>query len=370
MKSALQKMRAYKPLSSFFDSPLKLAILLAILLLVWLVLIGEHKRAKTDEPESTAVATNTVSAVQVRNSVAEPWSQIVVAQGQILPWRRVSLNAEVEGHVLELNKNQGDTVKAGDVLLKLSDEGRAAQLKQAKANLEYAKLELEGAKSLKTSNFTSETELSGLKSALASAEAQLELAQLAYDYGKPKAPFDGIVDRRHIEIGDQVNKDTPLFDVVQIDKLRVTAYIPQQRISLLTLGQNVSLSLLNGQSFEGQLIFISAAADEATRSYYIEVAVDNPERLRIAGASATINLPTEPVMSHSVSPALLSLDQNGKPGLFTVSNDNKVEYFQVELLSIGKQAVVAGLPDTTRIITVGAGFVKEGQAVQASEPAI
>ncbi len=351
----------------FMNSPKKLALTIALVLAVWVIVIGDHKRSKVDAPSSEPIAANSVNSVQIRTSVAEPWSPTIVSQGQLLPWRRVTLKSEVDARVLSLLKHQGDSVSKNDELLTLTDEGRSAQLKQAQADLEYAQLELESAKTLKSSRFVSATELSRFTSALAAAEAKLEAAQLAFGYGTPKAPFDGIIDRRHIDEGDQVSRNTNLFDIVQIDKLRVTAYIPQQKVEQLILGQEVTLNLLSGKQIIGELIFISAAADEATRSYYIEVAVDNSEQLRIAGASATINLPVEPVLSHTVSPALLNLDKNGKPGMYLVDDTDTVEYFSVELLSVGNKAVVTGLPEHARIITVGAGFVKTGQTVEVSE---
>jgi len=357
-------------LSDIFRTPKKLAILIALILFCWLFFVGDHKRFEETTPAKDTQAANSVDLVQVRTSNASAWDQSVELQGQVLPWRKVTIKAEVSGTVQEITKQQGEPVKQGDILLALSDEGRQAQLAQAEADLEFARLELKSAETLKTSKFVSETELSRFKAALAAAQARLETAQLAADYGQPKAPFDGIVDRRHIEVGDQVKGDAALFDIVQIDKLKVTAFVPQQQISLLQEGSEVELSLLNGDKLKGMLSFISMSADEATRSYYIEIEVDNADTLRIAGASVSVSIPAPSTLSHSVSPALLYLDKNGKPGLYAVNDSNTVEYYSVNVLSVGNQAVVSGLPETVRLITVGSGFVKTGQVVEVSEPTL
>lgn len=348
-------------------SPKMLSIAIVIISFVWIVVIGEHKNSLKDKPSEERATSNRVNSVQVKTSQANAWQPSIVTQGQLEPWRRVTVTSQVRGRVLSIEKQQGDPVAKNEVLARISDEGRAAQVKQAEADLEFATLELESAKTLKSSRFVSAAELSRFKAQLASAQARLDTAKLNDSYGSPNAPFAGMVDRRHIEEGDQLRLDQALFDVVQIDKLRVTAFVPQQKVEKLVEGQEVDISLLDGSELKGELIFISAAADEATRAYYIEIAVENSELNRIAGASATITLPLASTMSHSVSPALLNLDERGKLGLYLVNDNNIVEYHNVTLLSIGDDAIIQGLPETARIITVGAGFVDEGQTVTTSE---
>lgn len=354
-------------LRNISSSPQKLALSFVVILVFWLFVVGEHKRSESDAPEASPNAANSVNSVQILTSVAEQWTQDIVVQGQLIPMRRITLKSEVSGRILSLKKNQGEPVNQGEQLLTISDEGRKADLNQAQADVEYNTLELESAAELKKAKFVSASDISRFQAALAEAEAKLEKAQLAYDYGKPVAPFSGLIDRRHIETGDQIKPGDALFDIVQIDKLRVTAFVSQQKVSSLVEGQSITLTLLDGSELQGTLDFISAAADEATRSYYIEVSVDNPERRRIAGASVTLNIPSKIKMAHRISPALLRLNKNGKPGVYAVADDNTVVYYPVDILSVGNQAIVSGLPESARLISLGAGFVKVGQHVQVSE---
>ena len=101
---------------------------------------------------------------------------------------------------------------------------------------------------------------------------------------RPAAPFNAMVDRRHIEVGDVVQSGTALLQLVQIDKLKVTAQIPQQHISALKQGQDVSLRLLDGRELNGELSFISYAADTATRTIEIECLRYDPARSDCPGA--------------------------------------------------------------------------------------
>ncbi|MDX1677408.1 efflux RND transporter periplasmic adaptor subunit [Arsukibacterium sp.] len=351
----------------FANSPVIIALVLTLVLLLWLG-SGDNYAAKDDVPAEQQQPQPTLALVEARWSEATPYQLMQVAQGQILPWRNVSIKAQQAGKVTELLTRQGDSVQQGASLLRLSDEGRTELLAQAEANLTLKKQELASARSLDRSQFLSKTELTRLESELARAEAEYARARLALQQTEPVAPFAGIIDRRHVEVGDVVQVGTPLLDLVQIDKLKVTAQIPQQHIARLQQGQQVNLRLLDGRQLTGQLSFISYAADTATRSFYIEVTVANPELLRIAGGSATVEVTLQPLPVHLVSPALLSLNTDGQLGVAVVNPQQQVEFYPVTIVSADNQgARVSGLPARALIITQGAGFVKAGDKVQVAE---
>lgn len=350
-----------------YFTPVNIAIALAVLLAVWL-LLGDREQALEEAPNPQARVEQTIPQVQVRSSTASPWQRELVVQGQIQPWQEVQVKAQVSGRVERILKQQGERVSAGDTLLVLSDEGRTNRLQEARALLKLREKELESANTLEKSRFVSETEVSRLQSAAAQAEAGLEEAKLAAQYGRPVAPFDGVINRRHVEPGDLVNPADPLMDLVQIDRLKITAFIPQQQVAALEEGQPVTMELLDGRTKQGEVSFISYSADSQTRSYYFEVVTENPEHLRVAGASVTLNIKLPAVPVHKVSPALLSLDGTGELGVYTVDAQDTVQFYRVKTLSIDNQyATIKGLPESVRLITLGAGFVNEGDKVKPVE---
>lgn len=347
-------------------SPLVIAVLLSLALILWLF-SGDNYSAKANAPAQQQLPSAELPKVEARWSDAEPYQPEQIAQGQVLPWRTVSIKSQQAGTVEALLKHQGDTVKQGDKLLRLSDEGRTALLAQAQANLKLRKNELESARTLGKSKFLSATELTRLESEMAKAEAELQTARLAVSQTEPVAPFNGMVDRRLIEVGDFIQAGTELMQLVQIDQLKVTAQIPQQHISALEPGQTVTLRLLDGRELSGELSFISYAADSATRSFYIEVTAANPELLRIAGGSATVEIQLEAVQAHRISPALLTLSTSGQLGVSVVDEQQQVVFYPVTILSANNDgAWVSGLPQRVQIITQGAGFVLAGDKVQIS----
>ncbi|MEH8020236.1 efflux RND transporter periplasmic adaptor subunit [Rheinheimera metallidurans] len=347
-------------------SPVIIAVILSFVLLLWLF-SGDNYGAKNEAPEAQKLPQQQLALVETRWSDAQPYQATQVAQGQILPWRSVSIKSQQAGTVEAVLKQQGDAVKQGDKLLQLSNEGRSALLAQAKANLTLRNSELDSAKALGKAKFLSATELTRLQSEQAKAQAELITAELAISQRSPEAPFNGIVDRRHIEVGDLVQVGSELMQLVQIDQLKVTAQIAQQDIAALSVGQNVTLRLLDGRTLNGTLSFISYAADNATRSFYIEVTVNNPELLRIAGVSVTVEVQLGDIAAHRISPALLSLNASGQLGISAVNEQQQVKFYSVTLLSADNDgAWVSGLPQRVQIITQGAGFVQPGSTVRVA----
>lgn len=344
-------------------SPLIIAVTLSLLLILWLA-SGEQREARETAPEQPEQAEEGLPQVEVRWSNAEPLPQELLLQGTVLAWHQVELRAQVAGRVEALLKQQGDEVAAGEPLLRLSDEGRDTRLAQARADLRLRQNELQGAKSLKSGNLISETELARLESEYARAQADLAAAELAAEYSEPKAPFAGRVDRRHVDIGALVQPGEPLMTLVDVSRLRVTGQIPQQRAGGVVIGQAVRVTLLDGRELQGAVSFVSLAADAATRSFYVEAHVANPELWRVAGASATLRIEQPALNAHRVTPALLSLGASGEMGIHAVDDTNKVVFHPLRVISIdGDGAVVAGLPGRMRLITQGAGFVRPGEEV-------
>jgi len=352
-------------MNKFKWSSVGLSVLLIVALLVWMA-GGELKQAETKAPELPAQQSTELSRVEVTTLKARNYQPELLIQGQVLPWRTVMVSARVSAIVKSLVVELGDTVSQGQTLLTLTDDGRSAERSRWQARVRKLNADLNAAQSLRSRNLASESDLLGLESELAEAKAELEMANQAMADLAPRAPFDGVVNQKSVEEGDLVQPGTALMHVVQIDRLKATAQIPQQAVHQVAEGQRVSVRLLDGEELSGRIRFVASAADTGTRSFAMEVEVDNPQQRRIAGGSANLAIALPEVNAHHLSPAFLALDNNGKPGVKHVSEDNKVVFSGVRLLSVKTDgAWVDGLPDNLRLITRGAGFVSEGEEVTA-----
>src|SRR5690554_4809172 len=261
---------------------LGLSLLIAILLIVWLA-TGETKVAKSQAPDQAESEHHELTHVQVQTLTARLYEPGVLLQGQLEPWYTVAISARAAGTVEKIAVNQGDQVKEGDVLLLLSDDGRRAGVKRWQARTKKLEADLLAARKLHSNNLVSQSELLGLESELAAANSELIAAEQVVSNLAPKAPFDGTINRRDVEPGSLVQVGTALFELVKIDRLKATAQVPQQSVGNVSPGQQVRVELLGGEQLSGVVTFVASAADPKTRSFAVEIAVENPDRQRVAG---------------------------------------------------------------------------------------
>jgi multidrug efflux system membrane fusion protein len=343
--------------------PWLIAVAISVLLVLWLLsgsLFKAQKVASADQPATE----QGLAKVEIQWLEAQPMQRQHVVQGQVEAWRRVELRAQISASVQRLDRDKGQPVEQGQLLLSLSPDDRTAQVARSEAEVRQRETDVSSAKRLRERNLFSANELLRLDSELAKARAELATARLQLRNTRIEAPFAGVYDARQVELGDFVQPGQSLLTLVDIRQLKVSAQIAQQDVINLTLGQPVRVQLLDGRELNGELHFIAAAADPDSRSFRIEVRIDNPERLRLAGASATLHIQTGEAMAHRLSPALLSLDAAGRHGVKWVNQQQKVEFTAVTLISVDNQgAWVSGLPQRVALITLGQGFVEPGQQV-------
>ena len=116
----------------------------------------------------------------------------------------------------------------------------------------------------------------------------------------------------------------------------------------------------------GRIRYVAPVADEGTRTFGVELEVDNQDRALRAGGTAELRIPAESVLAHRVSPSLLTLDDAGNVGVKIVNDAGKVEFIVADIaLSTNEGVWLAGLPETATIITVGQGYVASGSAAVA-----
>ncbi|MEP3562064.1 MAG: efflux RND transporter periplasmic adaptor subunit [Marinobacter sp.] len=342
---------------------LGLSLLVIVVLIIWMT-AGEVKVASNDAPEMPEQQEKEPTHVEVEILKAEPYQPSIKLQGQIEPWQKVMVSARTAGTVERLQVSLGQRVKAGAPLVKLSTDGRDAVVASWQARIRKLKSDLSAARKLKARNLVAEKEILSLESELAAARAELTAAQLTLQHLNPVAPFDGVVNRREVDPGTLVKVGTPLLELVQIDRLKATGQVSQQTVKDVQPGQAVEVILLDDTRLAGVVSFVASAADTATRSFAVEVVVENPERKRAAGGTATLNVRLPEQKAMFISPANLSLNDDGRPGVKYVDSNNQVVFETVKLLSISTDgAWVTGLPDEILLITRGAGFVVAGEVV-------
>ncbi len=237
-------------------------------------------------------------------------------------------------------------------------------MKQAEAALTDAEIEYQGALKLKQQGLQSETAIARAASRLATAEADLERQSLNLQRTEILAPFAGVVEELPVNIGDYAVRGSVCATLIDLDPMLVTADVTETEVESLSLGDRVEGRTVNGRQVSGLLTFIGKQSDPVTRTYPVEVTVENSDYSLRSGLTTTLRITLEKVPAHRLSSALFTLDDRGEMGVRVIGDGNVVEFHKVQVIEDTPQGVwVTGLPETTHLITVGQEFVLAGQTV-------
>jgi multidrug efflux system membrane fusion protein len=341
---------------------------IAVLITLWLA--SGQFGDEAPEAASTRVVTTAApaqqSSVRVRTQSAEEIVRTIVVNGQTAPARIVDLAAETDGRVEYIGVSRGANVERGGVIARLDERDRKARLAQAEATVRQREVEYQGRQKLKGESYVSEAQLQEAVAQLESAKAELKRAQLDLEYMTIRAPFDGALQERHVEIGDFVKAGDPIARFVDNRKIIVTANVSEFDAGYVQTGRAAQAQLATGETVHGTIRYVAPVADEATRTYTVELEVANDDGKLRAGGTAELRVPAERVLAHRISPSLLTLDDAGNIGVKIINDDGEVEFVVADVaLSSNEGVWVAGLPDHATIITVGQGFVVPGTMVNA-----
>lgn len=278
--------------------------------------------------------------------------------------RTVTARAEILGRVVDRRVERGDFVTADAVLCELSVEDRQSALVEARQVLRQASIDYQGALELQAKGFNSESAIAAAKARLATAAAQLKRRELAVEKILVRAPFDGVVEDVHLEVGDYVNPGQSCATIVDLNPMLMVGRVSEKNIMELQLGQLATGELADGRVVTGPVTFIGQQSDPQTRTYAVEIQLDNANRLLRSGITAQIKIPVASVLAQRVSPALFALDDRGEIGIRVIDENNIVHFHNVQIISDDPDGVwVTGLPNETTLITVGQEMVVAGERV-------
>lgn len=350
------------------------AIVFAATAALWVAsgqLEGSGAEPQVQKPPADLTTLAQAPLVRVRASTARSHAVIDLLRGRTEASRLVEIRSETEARIIELAVDDGTRVSAGDVIAKLAPGDRPARLAEAKALLAQRKIEFEAAKKLSEKGFRAETQLAASEAALEAAEAAVKVAQVELSYTTITAPFEGVIDQRLVELGDFVGRAEGIARLVDLDPMRIVAQVNERDVQALTLGA-LGTARLMGLTVEGRIRHISAVADEATRTFRVELEVPNADGRIADGMTAEIALPLREIPAHLVSPSVLTLSDRGEIGVKTVGADSRVAFHPVQIVDSDSEGMwVTGLPREATLITVGQEYVATGDEVRTiSEPEI
>ena len=288
----------------------KTASITATFLVIWMISGSLIEDEVNPQSESSL---DTLTSVTVLTSKAIQKFPFIKASGFTEADKFVQVRAEVGGRVVEVPVKQGDFVKKGDLICQLYIAGREA-------------------------------------------------------YPKIVAPFSGYLETVNVDSGDYLNLGGICASLIDPDPMLLIADIAEKEIAQVKLGSIAKAKLISGREIQGEVAFIATSADKNTRTFRVEISVANSDRTIRDGVSAEIFIQGSPLPAHRISPAILSLNEQGKLGIRVVNNKNEVEFRAIEIMEDTTEGLwISGLPASARIITLGQEYVFQGQVVEVKE---
>jgi multidrug efflux system membrane fusion protein len=343
------------------------ALGLTVLLTLW-VISGQFYNDDTGVDLTTSSNTNAAEnfTVRVKNLVAQPYVRQITISGYTEALKLVQIKSEIEGSVIRTPIERGVRVVKGTVLCEMASYDRVAILAQARALSAQRKLEFEASTELGKKGNRSKTQIAASKALYDAAKAQVKRAEVQLDLTKIKAPFDGLVEERQAEVGSYLKKGEACATLMFEDPFLAVGEVSDKDVRFITKGIEATVKFDNDALLKGKVRFVASSARSATRTFRIEVELDNSNRTLKDGLSTDILIPVLSDSAQLLPPSTLVLSDEGLVGVRGVEEAHVV-FYEIKLIDDVADGIwVTGLPETFTLITVGQEFVKNGQKVGVS----
>ena len=310
-------------------------------------------------------AGNDDKRVRVSMVTAETRTRHVVLRGQTDSKRTVDVAAEITGAVVSRPVERGMRVQQGDLVCEIAVEDRGVALEEARAALRTARIEYQGSLSLKEQDLLSDVAIANAEARREAAQAQLHRRELELERTRVLAPFSGVVEDLHMNVGDYAVPGAPCATLIDLDPMLVVAHVTESEVEYLAGAQSVVAVTSTGRALEGIVSFVGKQSDSATRTYPVEITVANADYSIRSGLTVTLKIGVEQLPAHQVSPSLLTLNDAGDMGIRIVDDSNRVAFKPVEIIEDSAEGMwITGLPVTVNLITVGQEYVAVGDLVE------
>ncbi|MEM6486817.1 MAG: efflux RND transporter periplasmic adaptor subunit [Pseudomonadota bacterium] len=317
-------------------------------------------------PGSAAARGGPVRVAVIDSEAVDTKAQLRL-RGRTEASRLVEVRAETEGLVATPPLRAGARVEAGQLLCRLAPGSRLAEMAEAEAALAEAEIMYAAADRLSAQGFAAQTTRAEREAKLEAARATVDKMRLELARLDILAPFGGQLEDDSAELGERLALGGHCATVVDLATLKVVAFVSERDVDRLAEGDAVAVRLVNGAVREGTIRFIASTADPETRTYLVEVVIDNADGALRDGMTAEISVSVAAGRAHKVPQSVLTLDDRGRMGVRLVEqgeNGAVVRFAPVRMLRDGDDAAfIDGLPERARIIAIGQEFVRDGGRV-------
>jgi len=372
---------------------------------------GTGAGAERGPADAAAVNVTTIAAVE------QPIKRFIRVSGTLTAQEDAQVAAEVAGRIVATPVERGSRVDANSELIRIAAAEGEAQAAEAQANaaqiearlgvtgnetfavervpevanaratLQLARTELERAQQLYKQQLLSQSEFDQKKAqtdsaerqydvarngaaqqyqALLAARARVTMAQKALADTTVRSPFAGVVGERFVSVGDYVTRGTKVASVMRVDPLRVELTVPEQFVSAVATGRAVTFEVDSypGETFTGQVRYVSPSLAAETRALMIEAVVPNPESRLKPGFFATAQIEQATMAPGVLVPATAVRTVSGTARVFVVNGDRVEERIVTAGQAIGERVeITSGLKAGEKVVSTGVERLVDGVRV-------
>lgn len=332
--------------------------------LVLVALIGgtiyiiTNNKSKNDQDTAIVAEKSSIVSVRAEKATIQNFEANYIANGNFVPEQEVTISAETPGRVIKLLVEEGSHVRKGQVLALVNGDQINVQLQNAEATFATAKADAMRFESAYKTGGVTQQQVDQVRLMLKNAEANLKSAKITASDANIKAPIDGIINKKYIELGTFVAPGAPLFDLVNVAKLKLRVNVDEGHVANLKEGDliQITASVLPNDEFQGKVTFIAPKAD-AAMNYPVDLLIttnkDNKLRAGMYG-SAHFNAEKDqnkPVLLVSRSAFVGSVSSNL---VYTIKDNKAVAKKVIAGRNFGELVeVLDGLNDGETVITTG-----------------
>ena len=345
----------------------KLAIILTLIALAFM-LYGcsgnSNAQVKNEKEEDTGIPVEITNVIEGAVTATYTGSTSLEAEEEAL------VVAKVGGVVEKIFVEEGDTVKAGQVLAKLDDEQYKLELNQAVSILERLSNEYERNFSLFKNKIVSKESYEKIKSEYDTQQAACDLAKLRLNYTEIRAPISGIISKRLIKVGNMVKLEQPTFQITDFNPLLAVLHVPEREMSKLKIGfpANLTADAIPDSEFKGKILRISPIVDSGTGTFKVTVEIRDKTRMLKPGMFTRIKIVYDTHENTLLVPKDAVLTEDNKAWIFLV-NDGAVNKTEVKVGYSNSThiEILSGLSLGETIVTTGLGSLKDGSKIKVVE---
>jgi len=285
--------------------------------------------------------------------------------------RSITIYPEVSGTISEMEFAAGDSFRQGDVLLRLDDAEEKIAVAIAEAKRDDAQRTVERYETLISRSAVAQTTLDTARTALRTAELELEQAKEALADRTIRAPFDGVTGIPQVETGDRVSDTTGITSFDDRSVILVAFDVPEQQLPRIRIGQAVTTTTpgFRGRTFEGRITQINSRVDPQTRGVRVRAALANADDVLRNGMSFNVTLTLDAGEYPAVSELALLYDRDG--GYVWSVREGKAVKVAVSVVkrTDGRVLVDGALSPGDLVIVEGTQRLRPGRPVSFEPPA-